>query len=344
MSSGIVRAVAPTRICDIGGWTDTWFARHGRVCNIGVTPYLEVRVSVQASNGGRPRVALRAEDLDDDYSFEPGEIPGRHPLLEATVAEIGVPPGRSVDITVHSHALAGSSTGTSAASVVALAGALSHVAGRPVDALEIARTAHRIETERLGIEAGVQDHLCAAFGGLNYIEIQSYPTATITPISVSESFRSELERRLVLVYLGRAHVSSDVHRLVIEHLGDGGRGARHLEELRHLADMARDALVDGDLYAFGRTMTANTESQRQLHPSLVSGDADLVASIAQTCEALGWKVNGAGGDGGSVTVLCGPGQRGRRRLMDEVRRADPAFRAEPVSITRQGLRVWEVPS
>ena len=34
----IINAVAPIRICDNGGWTDTWFAGHGKIFNIGVYP------------------------------------------------------------------------------------------------------------------------------------------------------------------------------------------------------------------------------------------------------------------------------------------------------------------
>jgi D-glycero-alpha-D-manno-heptose-7-phosphate kinase len=34
----ILNGVAPIRICDLGGWTDTWFAGHGAIVNIGVYP------------------------------------------------------------------------------------------------------------------------------------------------------------------------------------------------------------------------------------------------------------------------------------------------------------------
>jgi len=30
-----IHSEAPVRICDIGGWTDTWFAQHGAVFNTG---------------------------------------------------------------------------------------------------------------------------------------------------------------------------------------------------------------------------------------------------------------------------------------------------------------------
>jgi D-glycero-alpha-D-manno-heptose-7-phosphate kinase len=33
-------------ICDLGGWTDTWFAGSGKVLNIAVFPYVEVLVNV----------------------------------------------------------------------------------------------------------------------------------------------------------------------------------------------------------------------------------------------------------------------------------------------------------
>ncbi len=42
----IINAVAPIRICDNGGWTDTWFAGHGKIFNIGVYPYAEVQIEV----------------------------------------------------------------------------------------------------------------------------------------------------------------------------------------------------------------------------------------------------------------------------------------------------------
>ena len=32
----IVNSVAPIRICDNGGWTDTWFAKYGKIFNIAV--------------------------------------------------------------------------------------------------------------------------------------------------------------------------------------------------------------------------------------------------------------------------------------------------------------------
>ena len=40
-----VTATAPVRVCDLGGWTDTWFAGHGLVVNVAVAPGVTARVT-----------------------------------------------------------------------------------------------------------------------------------------------------------------------------------------------------------------------------------------------------------------------------------------------------------
>ena len=47
----IINAVAPIRICDLGGWSDTWFARRGCVLNMGVYPYVQCQMSVDEARG-----------------------------------------------------------------------------------------------------------------------------------------------------------------------------------------------------------------------------------------------------------------------------------------------------
>jgi D-glycero-alpha-D-manno-heptose-7-phosphate kinase len=150
-----------------------------------------------------------------------------------------------------------------------------------------------------------------------------------------------LERRLVLLFLGRTHVSSQVHELVIARLEREGEGVPQLEQLRRAAQDARDAFGAGDLSALGRVMIENTEAQAGLHPELVSPQARTAISVAAEHGALGWKVNGAGGEGGSLTLLCGPDMSAKRRLLGALRETDPMFHIIPTSLSREGLRVWE---
>ncbi len=337
----IVNATAPIRICDIGGWTDTWFAQHGKVFNIGVQPCVEVQVRVHTAGVLPGRVVLDVENYGDRYAFELGAGPGRHPLLEAAVDEIGLPADVSIEISIYSETPAGSSTGTSASATVALVGALDALSPGRLTPHELAYVAHRVETERLGIQSGIQDQLCAAYGGINFVEISSYPRASVTQLSAPDTTRWELERRLALVSLGRTHVSSALSDRVIARVARDGPDAPALDELRRAAEAARDALREADFCALGRAMSDNTEVQRQLHPGLVCGDAETAIEIAASSGASGWKVNGAGGDGGSLTVLCGSDAGAKRRLGRLLHHADPRFQIIPIRLSLDGLRVWD---
>jgi D-glycero-alpha-D-manno-heptose-7-phosphate kinase len=129
--------------------------------------------------------------------------------------------------------------------------------------------------------------------------------------------------------------------LVIRELENAGPDSPKLEALRGTAPRSRDALFAGDFKALGRAMIDNTEAQGRLHPRLVGAAAEKVIGIAKSHGALGWKVNGAGGEGGSLTLLCGDRSREKRAMIKAVEQADPLFRNIPIYLSRQGLRVWE---
>ena len=273
-----VVATAPTRICDCGGWTDTWFAGHGAVLHIAITPGVRVSVDAATSAVPHPAVDVHLDNYGESYSFTPDRLPGRHPLIEAAVTMCPVP-ATALDVTVSSGMPPGASTGTSASLAVALLAALAHLRGESPAPADLARSAHRLETGRLGLQSGIQDQIAASYGGINFVEMPSYPDALVSPLTIRQETRTALEDRFVLVYLGRAHRSSDVHDDVIRSLREGTTHA--LDRLRQAAALARDALLRGDLEGFGAALAANTEAQRHLHPSLVGEDASRLVELAE---------------------------------------------------------------
>src|SRR5207237_7710950 len=128
-------------------------------------------------------------------------------------------------------------------------------------------------TERLKLQCGIQDQLCSAYGGINYIEMFQYPHASVSQIRVPDSVWWELERRLVLVFLGKTHSSSAVHQKVIAELEREGGASPRLEGLRRTAEQSRDALYAGDFAALGGVVAGNTDLQAGLHPALADGGA-----------------------------------------------------------------------
>jgi D-glycero-alpha-D-manno-heptose-7-phosphate kinase len=337
-----ITARAPIRVCDCGGWTDTWFARHGRVFNIAVHPCAEVRLGVFRAGAGRPPVVLDVVDYGDRYA--PALSPGRwdrHPLLEAAVASVGLPDGVSIDARVSCGVPAGAATGTSAAVTVALIGALWQLNGRPIDRRAIARAAHEVETDRLGQQSGIQDQICSALGGVNDITMTSYPDAEVRPLVASPAFLAALARRLSVVVLGGGHRSSDLHQRVIRRLAGLGPDCAELEVLRQCAADAIGAFEAEDLPALGRAMSANTDAQRRLHDDLVCRDADAVIAAARAHGAAGWKVNGAGGEGGSLTILGADSADAGQAMQDAIARAVPGVGQFEASLNPGGLHVLD---
>lgn len=340
----IINSCAPVRICDNGGWTDTWFAKHGVIFNIGVSPNAEVQIGLFKRNERPAQVSITAENYNESYDLESQNEWQKHPLIEATIRHIGVREDLAAEILIHSEIPAGASTGTSAAICVALIAALDQLSPGRMSRHEIAYTAQKIETDILGQQCGIQDQLCSAFGGINYIEMFSYPHATISPIEPGEQFLWELERRLALIYLGKSHQSTKIHEMVIRNLENAGPECQQLIDLRKTAPLSRDALYNGDLRALGAAMVENNQAQARLHPALVSDQANRVIQIAKEHGALGWKVNGAGGDGGSLTILSTERWDVKRRMIQEIESEDTDFRNIPIRISRNGLRVWRTES
>jgi D-glycero-alpha-D-manno-heptose-7-phosphate kinase len=151
----------------------------------------------------------------------------------------------------------------------------------------------------------------------------------------------ELERRLVLVYLGKTHHSSQVHMQVIRDLEGAGPECQKLEDLRQTARKSRDAVYAGDFSALGQAMIENTEAQGRLSSALVSADAARVIQIARECGSIGWKVNGAGGEGGSLTILCDDHSSAKRAMIRTIEQENPLFKNIPIYLSRYGLRTWK---
>ncbi len=323
-------ARAPVRFCDLGGWTDTRIVPRGAVLNFAVRLYTHVTVAAASGTG----ITLESLDTGERcHLTDPGRVvfDGVLDLLKAAVARSGVGAEGGLTVRVRSDAPPGSGLGSSAALGVAAVAALAAYRGRPVSPDEAAREAQLLEVRGLGLECGVQDQFAAAHGGVNFLEVE-YPDARVFPVQLSQPVRRELEDRLVLVYTGRSHFSSAVHRKVI---AEADRHRGDFDRLAAAAVAGRDALLAGDLGAFAAAMNDNWSAQKALHPDITTPEIEALHRAVG--KAVGFKANGAGG-GGTVTILAGPG-RG-----PDVRRAAEGLgmRVLPALIDDAGLQVREV--
>jgi D-glycero-alpha-D-manno-heptose-7-phosphate kinase len=131
-----------------------------------------VQVAVYPRVARPDQIVLNAENYGERFAIVLGQIgPERHRLLEAAIEELAPPEEYALEIAIYSEVPACASTGTSAAVTVALIGALDALTPGRLTPYEIAYRAHRVEVERLGLQSGIQDQLCAAYGALNFIEM-----------------------------------------------------------------------------------------------------------------------------------------------------------------------------
>lgn len=324
---------SPVRICDLGGWTDTWFYNKGAVFNFAVDLYSYIRVE----ETNRDKINIISENLDlstEIINFRKIEYDGTLDLLKAAVKRMEIKSG--LNIFVRADAPPGCGTGTSASIAVALVAALAHFSNKNLTPHEIAEYAHKLETEELNLESGVQDQFAAAYGGVNYMEID-YPNVKISHINVNEKRICELESQFILVYLS-SRSSSEMHKAVIQNYKKGQKDTiQAFETMKNCARAMNDAINSSDIEEIGEIMNQNWEAQKNLHPLMLNPIIENVERIAKENGAIGFKCNGAGG-GGSVTILAGIGKEYllKKKLMEN------GLIILPAKLNFKGVQTWDI--
>lgn len=324
-------ARAPVRICDIGGWTDTWFCQNGAVFNIAISLYSYVRISRTNSN----KIRIISENLNlqtQINDIEKIKYDGNLDLLKAAVKKMGIETG--LDIFVRTEAPPGCGTGTSASLAVALLAALSHFSNKNLKPVEIAKLAHKLETEELKLESGVQDQFAAAYGGINLMEI-TYPEVTMIPLDIKDSMINNLEKHLILVFLN-SRSSSEMHKAVISNYQRGHSSTlKSFETIKNCAYEMKEAIQNDDLKLIGEVMNKNWKAQKKLHKLMVNSVINKLEHITFKNRALGFKLNGAGG-GGSATILANIGEE--YILKQEL--IKNGFQLLPIRLDFMGVQTW----
>lgn len=329
----VIRARAPVRFCDLGGWTDTRLVSEGFVLNFAAALYTHVTLT-RVEGEGISIESCDTSEFERVRDIRELEYNSVLDLFKAAIKRTAAPGG--IQLTVRSDAPPASGLGSSAALGVATTAALDRYLGRHLLPYEVARESQALEVEELGLECGVQDQLCAAYGGVNFMHVR-YPEATVFPVPLDPATLCELEDRFMLVYTGKSHFSSGMHQKVIAAY-EGGDPKTHqaFETLAACAQRGKAALLEGDLDAFAAAMNDNWAAQKDLHPEITTPQVDELEARARAAGAIGFKLNGAGG-GGTATLLC---QRNRNHL---VRLAVEAagMHVLPAKIDPDGLRTWE---
>lgn len=294
----VILSRACGRILDIGGFTDTWFYPKGAVFSFCVDLYSYTRIVENGMN----KIRIFSENLEQNTeisNLKKIEYDGNLDLLKAAVKRMNIKKG--LDIFVRADAPPGCGIGTSASVAVSLISALSKYNQADLTNYEIAQLAHRLETEELNLESGVQDQFAAAYGGISFMEID-YPDVKISSVKINDKRIKELENQFLLLFLG-SRSSNEMHRAVIENYKKKDPNTINSFEIMKNCAWEMKRAIKSDLTSIGEIMNKNWDAQKRLHPLMVNASITNAEKISKDNGALGFKCNGAGG-GGSATILA----------------------------------------
>jgi D-glycero-alpha-D-manno-heptose-7-phosphate kinase len=295
-----VEASAPCRI-DFGGTLDIssfhYPLRHLDPATVNIALDRRTTVTLHPATGDRVRISSAGFA---DAVFSPSTAPYDHPLgLMFAVADyFGA---RGVHIKIHSTSPPKSGLGGSSVAAVALIAAFSkvlgHIGKKKISRERIVRLAHAIEQGVAGVPCGLQDQLAAAFGGVNCWTWPANPE--LPPFSgrslVKEDALGDLNRHLLVAYLGVTHVSKDINSTWVRQF-ISGNGRENWHAIVRLTHDFSDAIARWDMTAAADAMNRETAIRKAMTPQVLDemGDRLAAAAIDTGCGA---RFTGAGGGG-----------------------------------------------
>ena len=296
-------AQAPVRISFGGGGTDlaAYYRRYGGLV---VSTAINRYVYTIVSDGVFDSQQIISADYHTFYRRPLSENliwDGDLALPKTVLSYFGVKTG--IDIFLASEVPPGTGLGSSGSVAVAMVAALSAWLKRPMEKADIAEIACHIEIDRMGMPVGKQDQYAAAFGGLNVITFTE-ERATVEPIVLDSDTLTRLQRSILLFYTGQARESSNI----LKHQRNASEQDRpevvqRLHTIKALALEIRDALVAGDIDAFGQLLHQSWLNKRALVASITNSSIDEWYEVARRAGAFGGKITGAGG-GGFLMLVC----------------------------------------
>lgn len=336
----IIRSRAPTRISFAGGGTDT-------------PPYCDTQGGCVVSAAiNRYAYSTIESRNDQEIHIESGDflkkvmIPDMDSITyddELDVLKAAVKNMNSrrmgLNVFMRTDVPPRSGLGGSAAAFVSLIGSFDHLNGKTMTNYEIAETALRLEREELRIPGGKQDQYASVFGGLNFIEFKD-GHVRVNPLKMPKDNQLELEKHLLLAYLGDRKVSNggDIIKDQTRNIQNGNEDAiSAFNRMKEITIETRNALKSGDLMRFAELLHEGWLSKKKFSNLISNDDINKVYDFARKNGALSGKMTGAGG-GGFMLFFCEPNKE--HSLAAKLQ--DIGINPMPFAFDFEGLRTWEV--
>lgn len=339
----IHRSKAPLRIGLAGGGTDVspysdQFG--GAILNATISLNANATIEILNSN----QIILEAIDREETETYDwQASLPinGYLDLLKGVYNRIQKDypfAKKGFRLSTFVDAPAGSGLGTSSTLVVAIVGAFVEMLQLPLGEYDIAHYAFEIERNDLGLAGGRQDQYAATFGGVNYMEFYGDDKVIVNPLRIRQRYIDELENNLLLYYTSKTRESAELIKRQSQNVAEKKQSSiEAMHELKHQAQMMKEALLKGQLDEMGNILNIGFEQKRKMAEGINNRLIDDIYTAAKESGATGGKISGAGG-GGFMIFYCP--RNTKYSVMKNLEKFGGM--ARNYQFTKHGLKTWTV--
>jgi D-glycero-alpha-D-manno-heptose-7-phosphate kinase len=295
--------ICPVRISFAGGGTDLpeYYEEFGG-CVIGSTINKFTYVIIH------PRIDKTFQSFSPDFQkhYKPKnlkkiEIEDGTEISAAIIKFLNYKDG--LDIILCSDVPGGSGLGASSSLAVNVINTINFIDGKNFNFKKIAETAFRIERDILNWPMGKQDEYLTVSGGLRFFEFKKNKVLS-KKININKKTQSELERNLLLFFVGKTRKSSSIlHNQIKRTKEKNKKTIESLHFTKHLAESLFDSLNNSDITKFGELLDAGWNAKKSFSSNVTNQKIDSIYDYSLKHGAIGGKITGAGG-GGHLLLYC----------------------------------------
>jgi D-glycero-alpha-D-manno-heptose-7-phosphate kinase len=283
---------SPLRITLGGGGTDlpSYYREHGGFL---IAAAIDKYVFVTVMRPFVPGIFLKYSQLEHVQTIDQVQ----HRTIREALRELRFKTPQ-IEITTLADIPAGTGLGSSGSFTTALLKALYAHRRRLLHPSELAELACDIEINRLREPVGKQDQYIAAYGGINCFTFEPGDGVVAEPLRVDMDALFNLEDNLLLFFTG---FSRSAGRILADQKARSEKGdaemLQNLHEVKDLGLAARDALLKGDVAAFGALIHEQWEHKKRRSGGMSNPQIDELYELGRRDGAIGGKLVGAGGGG-----------------------------------------------
>ncbi len=299
---------SPLRLSFAGGGTDLqeyYENFEGSVVSTAINHFTYVIVTPRQDN------SFQVFSSDFQVHFKPtkyNELKPEHGTELAVTVVKYLDFQQGANLMINSEVAPGSGLGASSSLAVNLVKTISSLKKEKMNNEEIAENAYDIGRNKLNWVIGKQDEYISAFGGFNFIKFKK-DKVTVNKISINRNSLLELEKNLLLFYIGKTRNSSNILREQIKLIGEKNQETLNaLHHAKELSEKMYSSLSQSDITKFGELLNAGWESKKKFTKGVTNEYVEQLYNLAIKSGAFGGKLTGAGG-GGHLLFYCEPSKQ-----------------------------------